>query len=161
MIIRNAKIEELCNIKQIYENAKLYMRASGNMHQWAGDYPELTLITRDIENKSCYVCEENGKLLGVFCLFKSPDITYNKIYEGKWLTDGEYHVIHRVAVAEHGRGVADACYAFGLSKNGVLRIDTHRDNLPMQKSLLKNGFSYCGIIYLESGDERLAFEKIL
>lgn len=161
MIIRNAKTEELYQIKQIYENAKLFMRQSGNLKQWAGDYPELTLIQRDIENKNCYVCEENGELLGVFCLFESPDITYNKIYGGKWLTDGEYHVIHRIAVTEHGKGVADACYTFGFSKNGVLRIDTHRDNLPMQKSLLKNGFTYCGIIYLESGDERLAFEKAL
>ena len=40
-----------------------------------------------------------------------------------------------------------------------LKIDTHRDNYPMQKSLKKNGFEYCGIIYLADGNERLAFQK--
>ncbi len=30
----------------------------------------------------------------------------------------------------------------------------------MQHNILKQGFSYCGIIYLESGDPRLAYQKI-
>jgi hypothetical protein len=30
----------------------------------------------------------------------------------------------------------------------------------MQRALLKRGFKYCGIIYLESGDERLAYQRI-
>lgn len=160
MNIRNADLLEAQEIKQIYENAKLFMRASGNMHQWNGSYPEIELIERDIKNGNCYVCVENGEILGVFCLFEGPDTTYNEIFGGSWKTNGEYYVIHRIAVSKHGLGVADACYAYGLAKNGVLRIDTHRDNLPMQRSLAKNGFEYCGIIYLESGDERLAFEKV-
>jgi RimJ/RimL family protein N-acetyltransferase len=41
-----------------------------------------------------------------------------------------------------------------------LKIDTHRDNIPMQKVLKRNGFSECGIIYIENGDERIAFQKI-
>lgn len=161
MNIRNALPEEAQTIKEIYENAKLFMRASGNMHQWSGDYPELSLISRDIADKNCYICEQEGEISGVFCLFKGPDKTYNEIFGGSWKTDGDYYVIHRIAVTKHRLGVADACYSFGLSKNGVLRIDTHRDNIPMQRSLVKNGFEYCGIIYLESGDERLAFEKIV
>ena len=31
----------------------------------------------------------------------------------------------------------------------------------MQYNLLKHGFTYCGIIYLQSGDERLAYQKIM
>ena len=42
-----------------------------------------------------------------------------------------------------------------------IRVDTHRDNLPMQRMLQKNGFIYCGIIYLADGKERFAFEKPL
>ena len=41
MTIRNAKINEARIIKDVYENAKLFMRASGNMHQWTGDYPSV------------------------------------------------------------------------------------------------------------------------
>ena len=29
----------------------------------------------------------------------------------------------------------------------------------LQKALAKYGFEYCGIIYLEDGDERIAFQK--
>jgi hypothetical protein len=31
----------------------------------------------------------------------------------------------------------------------------------MRNDLLKNGFSYCGIIFLENGAERLAYQKVL
>jgi hypothetical protein len=30
----------------------------------------------------------------------------------------------------------------------------------MQHNILKHGFAYCGIIYLDSGDERLAYQKL-
>lgn len=43
----------------------------------------------------------------------------------------------------------------------VLRADTHRDNLPMQRVLEKAGFSLRGVIYVEDGSERLAYELIL
>jgi RimJ/RimL family protein N-acetyltransferase len=46
-----------------------------------------------------------------------------------------------------------------------MRIDTHPDNLPMQRALSKAGFVYCGQIILkggaEDGDLRVAFEKLL
>lgn len=44
--------------------------------------------------------------------------------------------------------------------DGNIRIDTHRDNRIMQHNILKYGFSYCGIIYLLSGDERLAYQAV-
>ncbi len=159
MMIRNADINELSLIKDIYENAKIFMRQSGNLHQWTGNYPSEELILRDISNGNCFVCVENAEIVGVFCLFKGPDITYNKIYCGEWIDDGDYYVIHRIAVRVHGRGVASACFDYGMAKNGHLRIDTHRENIPMQRALLKYGFQKRGIIYLESGDERIAFEK--
>ena len=30
----------------------------------------------------------------------------------------------------------------------------------MQHNIEKHGFTYCGIIYLASGDERLAYQKL-
>lgn len=35
----------------------------------------------------------------------------------------------------------------------------HEDNILMQSLLKKNGFEYCGIVYLEDGGKRVAFEK--
>ncbi len=160
MTIRNAKPQEVLIIKDIYESAKLFMRASGNMHQWTGDYPSTDLILRDINNGNCFVCEEDNEILGVFCLFEGPDVTYGRIDYGNWISNGDYYVIHRIAMKTHGKGIAQKCFDFGMSKNNHLRIDTHKDNIPMQRALLKYGFQKCGIIYLESGDERIAFEKI-
>ena len=160
MQIRNATPSDLNRIKEIYENAKKFMRANGNHEQWSGNYPSEELILSDINNKNCYVCDESGEISGVFCLFDGPDKTYLKIYDGEWISENDYCVIHRIATDKNGRGIAKACFEFGLAKKGELRIDTHRDNIPMQKALAKNGFIKCGIIHLESGDERIAYCKI-
>ena len=37
-------------------------------------------------------------------------------------------------------------------------MDTHRDNAVMQHVMEKNGFKKCGIIYLLSGDPRVAYQ---
>jgi len=42
-----------------------------------------------------------------------------------------------------------------------IKIDTHKKNESMKKMLSNNGFKYCGIIYLENGSERIAYEKII
>ncbi|MGU9047176.1 GNAT family N-acetyltransferase, partial [Clostridium perfringens] len=34
-------------------------------------------------------------------------------------------------------------------------------NISMQRAVVKNDFKKCGIIYLEEGSERIAFEKVL
>lgn len=55
-------------------------------------------------------------------------------------------------------------YAESLCRNRKIKsikVDTHRDNLSMQALLKKNNFKYCGIIFLEDGAERIAFEKVL
>ena len=41
-----------------------------------------------------------------------------------------------------------------------IKIDTHKENFVMRGLLEKNGFEYCGIILLEDGAERVAYEKL-
>lgn len=53
---------------------------------------------------------------------------------------------------------ARACMDFALRHYATIRIDTHRDNQPMQNAIRKAGFTYCGIIYCWDGSERLAFQ---
>lgn len=160
MQIRKSTNADLSQIGIIYENAKKFMRETGNPNQWNGDRPNAETAREDIENGIGYVAEENGKILAVFMFSQEKDPTYAKIYDGAWLSDAPYGVIHRIAVAEQGRGIIDFCINECFAKCGNLRIDTHRDNLPMQRALLKRGFVYCGIIHLENGDERLAYQKI-
>lgn len=40
-----------------------------------------------------------------------------------------------------------------------MRIDTHENNKVMQHLIKKNGFQECGIIYVEDGSPRIAYEK--
>ena len=43
-------------------------------------------------------------------------------------------------------------------RDASIRVDTHKDNHIMQHNIEKHGFTYCGIINLANGDERLATE---
>ena len=121
--------------------------------------PNAETAREDMEKGIGYVVEENGEVIAVFMFSTEPDPTYAKIYEGAWLSDEPYGVIHRIAVAKQGKGIIGYCIDECFAKCQNLRIDTHRDNLPMQRALTKRGFVYCGIFHLENGDERLAFQK--
>lgn len=161
--VRPATLADLHAVMGIYDGARQYMRTQGNPTQWAGGYPPEALIREDMERGQCYLCTDagDGEILGVFCFFVGEDPTYRRIEDGAWLNDAPYGVIHRIAVGEnaHRRGVASFCFAYAFERCGNVKIDTHRDNLPMQRSLEKNGFVRCGTIYLANGDPRIAYQK--
>lgn len=158
MEIRNTRIEELNKIKEIYSGAKTFMDLNGNAGQWENDYPQRNLLKFDIENKSSYVCVENGDILAVFSFSIGEEPTYHEIFEGQWLNNDKYGVIHRIAVAERNKGFASKCIQWCIKQFPNIKIDTHKNNIPMQKVILKNGFQYCGIIKKENGTERLAYQ---
>lgn len=146
--IRQATAADLPVILSLYEEARRFMRLSGNPNQWIGGYPDKELLRQDIVQHRLYVCTEDSGIIAVFCYFQGIDPTYLRIFDGQWLNDAPYGVIHRIAVSSHGKGIAGRCYDWALTQCDNLRIDTHRDNLPMQRSLEKYGFSRCGIIFL-------------
>lgn len=160
LTIRPASTADLPTILDIYEQARRYMRQNGNMHQWSNGYPEKRLLLDDIRADHLYLCMDGCEIAGVFCFFCGTDPTYIRIYDGEWLNDRPYGVIHRIAVSAHRKGIASFCFDYGLAHCGNLKIDTHRDNIPMQRSLTKNGFTRCGIIHLENGEERIAYQKV-
>lgn len=160
MIIRKALPEEFETIMGIYSAAQDFMAENGNGSQWGKTHPDPNLIKQDLENGELYVCCENDAIACVFFFRFAPDPTYNVIYDGAWLNDTPYGVVHRIASSRTIKGAARFCLSWAYSQCGNLRIDTHRNNLPMRNLLKSLGFEYCGIIHLESGDERLAFQKI-
>ena len=167
MGFRRAKKEDIKKIMSIIKKAQAYLKAEG-VNQWQNNYPNEETIEKDIDDGNFYVLVEDNKILGITALIFGEDITYKKIYEGKWLTEGKYAVIHRMAVdlEEKRKGLASKILKEAektTMDNNIysIRVDTHRDNKAMQGLLEKNGFKYCGIIYLKDGNERLAFEKIL
>ena len=160
MQIRKTAEADLVQIAKIYENAKKFMRETGNPNQWNGERPNAQSAWEDMEKGVGYVAEENGEILAVFMFTQDPDPTYATIYNGAWLSDAPYGVMHRIAVVRQGQGIVGRCIDECFSRCQNLRIDTHRDNIPMQRALIKRGFVYCGVIYLENGDERIAYQKL-
>ncbi len=159
--IRKAAAADIENILSVYDSARGFMRLTGNMTQWTGGYPSREVAEADISKESLYVCEEGGELLAVFYYAVEEDPTYRVIYDGAWLNDEPYAVIHRIAVSDaaRGKGVAGFIFDSCFKQHPNLKIDTHRDNIPMQRALEKNGFKRCGIIHLLSGDERVAYQR--
>lgn len=158
MLIRKATPRDVEAADEIYRAAREFMKETGNPNQWKKEYPSGLDVLQGIEDGTSYVCEEEGEVVATFYFKIGRDSTYDYI-EGAWRTNGEYAVIHRIAVKYHGRRIAEFIYSECAKLYPIIRIDTHRDNVPMQRSLSKNGFMPCGIIYLESGEERLAFER--
>ena len=159
-IIREANQIDVTDIMQVMEAAKRIMRSSGNMHQWENGYPSEAVVISDMEKHGGYVIEEAGRIVGYFAFLPSPEPTYSEIYDGEWLDDVQsYHVVHRIASNPDVHGIFNDIMDFCFSHDTNIRIDTHKDNLIMQHNIEKHGFTYCGIIYLANGDERLAYQK--
>jgi hypothetical protein len=152
----------MADIMKVMDAAKRIMRQSGNMHQWGEGYPSEAVIMADIERDGGFVIENDGKTVGYFAFLASPEPTYAKIYEGQWLDDERpYHVVHRIGGYPDVHGIFSCIMNFCFAHDNNIRIDTHRDNHIMRHNIEKHGFTYCGIIYLANGDERLAYQKLL
>ncbi len=151
---------DLGEIMEIYACARRFMAENGNPNQWINGHPARELIQGDIEaGKSC-VAESGGGLAGVFYFAVEAEPAYAKIFDGAWLNDAPYGVIHRVASNGKAKGVLARCVEWCMERCDNLRIDTHADNIVMQKALLKLGFEYCGKIFMKNGAERMAYQKI-
>lgn len=156
-MIRKAKIEDLKELMDIFESAKMIMRESGNMTQWSDGYPQKELIEQDIIKGQLYVIKED-EIEACFVLQTGEDPTYAYI-EGSWLSNSPYITIHRIA-KRGGHDIFKKALSFAKEKIDHLRIDTHKDNVIMRHVLESNGFKYRGIIYLLDGDPRLAYEYL-
>ena len=158
MIIRPATEADLPALRPVFEAAKGIMRADGNMEQWAAPgFPGEALLLRDIARGGGFVIETE-RIVAYFALLPSPEPTYDYI-DGAWLTEEPYGVIHRMASYPDAHGIFAAIIDFAAARYAHLRIDTHRDNRIMQHLIEKHGFTYCGIIWLEDGTDRLAYER--
>lgn len=121
---------------------------------------------RETQAAKAAAAQAQGNVIAYGAVVFDGEPAYDAI-EGAWLTDGDYVVLHRMAVAdgEKGRGVATEfmrrveAMACGRG-TGSMRVDTNFDNRYMLRMLGRLGFVYCGKVRYRSG-ERLAFEKTL
>jgi len=158
MTIRKTTLADLDAVMQIYAYARAYMQQSGNPNQWFNNHPPQSVIADDIQAGLSYVCEDGGRITAVFYFNVEDEPTYNNI-NGQWLNSRPYGVVHRIARGPDAKGAGAYCLKWCEAMHPNIRIDTHRDNTAMLKLLDKLGYVYCGVIWLENGDERLAYHR--
>lgn len=176
LVFRPTTTEDVLAAEAVLNDGKAALTAL-NVPQWQGDYPNRIDIAADVVHGAAYVAvDETDAILGTLALTFTGDDTYDVI-DGAWLTgssstDARYAVIHRCAVsaAAARQGIMtfmfEECERLARMRGcESMRIDTHRNNAPMQGLIAKRGYTYCGVITLpyegEADPERLAFEKLL
>lgn len=167
MEFRKSNEKDIVSIMNIIKQAQDYFKEQG-INQWQNNYPNIETISNDIASQNSYVLLKDNNIVATAAVSFDGEETYNSIHEGEWISNNEYAVIHRIAVDNSYKGlglsaqiinnVEQLCINKGVHS---IKVDTHEENISMQKLLKKNKFQYCGIIYLEDKSKRIAFEKTL
>lgn len=158
--VRQAGMQDLPRIEEIYAGARKFMVENGNPNQWGTGNPPHDRIVMDIEKSLLYVIEENDVIHGVFYFFIGDDPAYKRIDDGVWHRNIPYGTIHRIAGDGSG-GILKTAVAFAGKRINYLRIDPHEDNFVMQNAVRKAGFQRCGIIYVADGTSRVAYDLVV
>lgn len=132
--------------------------AEYNIPQWINGYPSIETITEDINLNRGYVLIENDEIIGYYVMLQH-DPCYD-IIDGKWINDTPYVAIHRTVTKYFNRGLGSKMFDEIKKEHNHIRVDTHEGNVSMNKCLLKNNFKYCGVIKLQDGSPRNAYEYI-
>jgi GNAT superfamily N-acetyltransferase len=162
---RKATLSEIDSIWEILKQAILRRKMDGS-NQWQDGYPNLEVVKKDIEKEVGYVLTENDAIVGYIAVLINDEPEYAKI-QGKWITNGDFVLYHRVAIAERhlGKGLAKLIITniekFALENNiKSIKADTNFDNAAMLSIFDKMGYEYCGEVYFR-GSPRKAYEKVL
>jgi GNAT superfamily N-acetyltransferase len=165
MTLRKATLSEVPAIWEILQQA-IERRKQDGSQQWQDGYPNEQSIHNDLANESGYVLTDNDQIIAYAAIIFDVEPAYTEI-EGKWLTNDEYVVVHRVATSNEviGKGVATQLFKLieeiALDANVYsIKVDTNFDNIPMLKILAKLDYVYCGEVFFR-GAARKAFEKVL
>lgn len=172
---RKALQDDIPDILRIIDDAKSFLRASG-VDQWQDGFPGKETILDDISSGRAYLMTDNDAdtmheiAMGFFVLSFEAERSYINIEGTGWLNrKSQYSAIHRAAISSgyRGHGLSDMIFRICENETRMLgipsiRIDTHIDNHIMQHLILKNGYTFCGVIRLSRDNaERLAYEKLV
>lgn len=166
--VRRSVPEELDALLEIVEHGRAALAEAG-VPQWNDGYPSRTTIAADLQKNVSYTVTLDEKPIATAVILTDGEPDYDEINDGRWIQDGPYITVHRVATHRDAKRTGAASLLIQEAERiarecgfSAVRIDTHRDNLVMQAFLQKNGFCRCGIIHLRrSGAERIAFEKLI
>lgn len=149
----------------IIRQGQAHLKAQG-IDQWQNGYPDRARLEQDAAERIGFLITDGSRNLGYICIVFTGEPAYDVI-DGRWLSQGAYAVIHRIAIADAFRGTGLSSTVFALAEEycrsaqiPALRIDTHAHNHKMQHILARSGFTFCGIVSYASGLRR-AYEKLL
>ena len=107
---RKATQDDADKIWKILQQA-IERRRLDNSQQWQNGYPNPETVHSDIEKQIGYVLVENDNVVAYSAVILNDEPAYEKI-EGKWLSDGDFNVVHRLAVSDEvaGKGYASEIF---------------------------------------------------
>lgn len=162
---RKARTGEISQIWDILQKA-INRRKEDNSNQWQDGYPNIGIVQKDIEKEAGYVLTEGEAILGYCAILINDEPEYNNI-KGKWLTNGDFVVFHRIAISEKylrkglAKIVVQNIEGFALKNNIYsIKADTNYDNIAMIKIFESLDYKLCGEVYFR-GNPRNAYEKVL
>ena len=159
--VRKTRADETDVLMAMFDYSRNLMRAAGNRDQWVGGYPQRSLVENDIAKGQSYVVTEGDAVAGTFVFFTDEEPTYRTIHHGHWMDESEgYGTMHRMARSEGRHGIAAAAIGWCAQRTESLRADTHEDNYVVQRLLERHNFVYCGMIQLEDGSWRKAYQRM-
>lgn len=158
----NADTGTIWNILQ----AAIQRRKEDGSNQWQDGYPNPEVVQNDIDKGQGFLLLAGTEPAGYCAIIINDEPAYQHI-EGTWLTQGDYLVLHRIAIAEAylGKGLAreilKQAEGLALAQNiKSIKADTNFDNPGMLHLFKKLGYQYCGEVHFR-GSARKAFEKVL
>jgi len=164
-IFRKAMLTDLPQIWAILQKA-IQRRKEDGSNQWQDGYPNPTVIEKDITQGAGFVMADGDNIAGYCAILINDEPAYAEI-KGKWLTEGDFVVFHRVAISENylGKGLSVKMLNFieDFARNNSInsvKADTNFDNGAMRHVFEKAGYTYCGEVFFR-GSSRMAYEKQL
>ena len=140
--------------------------ARADIDQWQNGYPNRERLEEDVRLGIGRVLMADGQRVAYGVLTYDGERAYDDLRGGEWLTSGAaYATIHRLCVAEeevgkgYGRAFMECAEREAATRVASIRVDTHPDNLIMQRLISSLGYRYCGVVEYES--PRLAYELCL
>ena len=164
-IFRKALPQDIEAAWQILEQGKAQMLREGK-RQWSATLPNRAGVERDVARGTGHVLEFEGEVIAYGSVAINGEPEYERL-SGTWITEGDYVVVHRFAVADSCKrcGVARhfmQCVEKQALEAGVKssKIDTNYDNFYMHRLLRGMGYRYCGTVVYPQGS-RMCYEHVL
>ncbi len=137
----------------MYERAVEKLERTVNYPKWSKYHPSREYVAEAIRRGEQFACVDGGRILGAVVLNESPEGKYELGGWSRDLREGEYLVLHILAVDPEyerlgvGGFMVDGSIAFAKAKGyKAVRLDIVPENLPAAELYVSRGFVSAGRI---------------